>query len=92
MITAHTVRDRLAFRSSLEPLKVPAFRILDALQNFPADVQLDALALTLTTLCRGVEVDPHTLITRASRQLQDADCVRNPALEAIQAYASGELR
>lgn len=89
---AHTVRDRISFGSSLELLKVPSFRILDALQDHPADVQLNALALTLALLCRGVELDVHELVTRANRQIVDADRVRNPALEAIEAYATGELR
>lgn len=87
-----TVRDRIAFRSSLEPLKVPAFLVLDALQHSSPDVQLEALSLTLATLCRSSGVDPHELVTRSNRQLADADSVRVPAIEAIAAYAAGELR
>ena len=90
-LIAGTIRDKIVFRSSLEPLKVPAFLIIDALQHTPADVQIEALALTLATVCRPLGIDPHELVTRAHRQLADADTVRNPHLEAIAAYAAGEL-
>jgi hypothetical protein len=89
---SHTIRDRIAFRSTLVPLKAPAFSILDALQAHPADVQIEALALTLTILAQGAGLDPHQLVERARRQLIDANRVRNPIPEAIEAYAQGELR
>jgi hypothetical protein len=92
MIAPHTVRDRIAFRSSLRPLKVPSFQVIDALQKHPADVQVEALALTLAIITRTLGIDAHDLLTRANRQLTDADAVRNPHIEAIASYASGELR
>lgn len=91
MMSPHTVRDRITFRSTLEPLKVPAFLVIDALQNVSADVQLEALSLTLATMARTHGIDAHQLITRSHRQLADADAVKNPHLEAIAAYAAGEL-
>lgn len=87
----HTVRDRIAFRSSLQPLKGPSFQVIDALQAHPKDVQVEALTLTLAAICRSVGLDAHDLITRANRQLRQADTVRNPHIEAIAAYATGEL-
>jgi hypothetical protein len=92
MMHPHTVRDRIAFRASLEHLKVPAFLVIDALQHSTPDVQLEALSLTLATLCRSVGVDPHELVTRSNRQLAQADAVKNPLIEAISAYAAGELK
>lgn len=91
MMQPHTIRDRIAHRASLGPLKVPAFLVLDALQHSSPDVQVEALALTLATLCRPLGIDPHGLVTRANRQLAEADAVRNPHIEAIAAYAAGEL-
>lgn len=90
-MTPATVRDRIALASDLLPLKVPAFRVLDALQDAPKDVQLRALALTLATACRPLGVDPHDLVSRAKRQLTHADATRNPHVEAIADYAAGEL-
>jgi len=88
----HTIRDRVSFRSTLAPLKTPAFSILDALQSHAADIQLEALALTFTILARGAGLSAHELVDRAGRQLSDAEAVRNPIPEAIAAYAQGELR
>lgn len=92
MMPPHTVSDRITFRSTLEPLKVPAFLVIDALQHCSPDVQLEALSLTLATMARTCGIDAHDLITRSHRQLADADSVKNPAIEAIAAYAAGELR
>lgn len=92
MMEPHTIRDRITFRSTLEPLKVPAFLVIDALQNCSPDVQLEALSLTLATMARSCGVDAHALVVRSHRQLADADSVKNPAIEAIAAYASGELK
>ncbi|EQB10392.1 hypothetical protein [Novosphingobium lindaniclasticum] len=89
---AHTIRDRVAFRSSLSPLKAPAFSLLDSLQAHPADVQIEALSLTFTILAQGAGLNPHELVERSRRQLSDAAAVRNPIPEAIEAYAQGELR
>jgi hypothetical protein len=88
----HTIRSRIAARSSLVPLKAPAFGVIDALQNHPADVQLEALALTFRLLAVGAGLDPHELVARAGRQIAEAEAVRNPIIEAVQAYAQGELR
>jgi hypothetical protein len=88
-----TIRSRVMGRSSLGPLKDPAFRIIDALQSVTdPSVQLDALALTFALVARGTGIDPHELVSRAHRQLRDADALRNPTIEAIEAYAQGELR
>ena len=86
------IRDGVAFRSSLRPLKEPSFRVIAALQDVEASVQIDALALTLTLMADAVGLDPHALITRARRQIADADAVKNPHLEAVRDYAAGELR
>lgn len=91
-MNASRIRDGVSFRSSLAPLKDPAFRVISALQDVEGSVQIDALALTLTIMANAVGLDPHQLIVRANRQIADADTVRNPHLEAIRDYAAGELR
>ena len=88
---AHTIRDKIAFRSSLVALKQPAFNVISALQASPADVQIEAIALTLTIMSDAVGIDAHELITRAHRQMASADQVSNQHLEAIRDYAIGEL-
>ncbi|WJY17648.1 hypothetical protein QQS45_08300 [Alteriqipengyuania flavescens] len=87
-----SVRDGIVFSSDLGRLKVPAFRVLDAVQDVRKDCQLEAIALTLAALCRPLGIDPHALITRANRQLVQTDATRNPHIEAIADYAAGELK
>ena len=91
-MTPSTVQLRVSSRSSLEPLKVPSMVTLDAIQHFPPDVQLQSLALCLAAMCRPLSIDPHDLITRANKQLIEADATRQPIIEAIGAYAGGELK
>ena len=83
---------RISSSSSLEPLKIPTFLVLDALQHAPKDVQLQGLALALAGLCRPLKIDPHDLIVRANRQLNEAEATRQPIFEALGDYAAGELK
>jgi len=86
------IRERLFARSSLAPVKVPAFKLLTGLQDTDEpSLQLDALALCFTLISQSAGIDPHELVSRAKRQIADADAVRNPHLEAIRDYAAGEL-
>jgi hypothetical protein len=87
------LRSQVFANSSLVPLKIPAFLILDAMQHEQSKaVQVDALFLTATLVALGTGIDPHDLIIRAKRQIADADATKNPHLEAIREYASGELK
>lgn len=88
-----TVRERIMARSSLAPIRVPAFDIISAMQRQQdPSIQLDALALTFSIVCLGADIDPHDLVTRAKRQIADAERIDNPILEAIRDYAAGELK
>lgn len=89
----HTIRDRVSARSSLVDLKVPSFRVIDALQvTEDRSIQIDAVALTMTLMAQAVGIDPHELVTRANRQIAEASALKNPHFEAISAYAAGELK
>jgi hypothetical protein len=88
-----SLRERVMANSSLVPLKVPAFTILDAMQmTKDAAIQIDALFLTATLVALGAGIDPHDLIVRAKRQIADADATKNPHLEAIREFGVGEMR
>lgn len=80
--------------SSLRHLKVPAFQLIDTLQGVSKNkaVQLDALFLAATLIAQGAGVDAYDLITRATRQIREADAVRNPHIAAIREFAAGELK
>lgn len=92
MLQPHTVRDRISFRSSTKPLKAPALSVVTALQQHTADVQIESLSLTLVVLASAVGIDPHELITRGKRQLQEAREWGDETIEAIADYGTGELK
>lgn len=77
--------------SSLEPIKVPAFKLLDAVQEEHPSHAIEALVLTLTLICQSTGLDAHELVTRAGRQIRDADALRIPHLDAIRDVAAGVL-
>lgn len=87
-----TLRLRISARCSLGPLKVPAFSILSALQEHPADIQIEALFLCATLMAQSAGLPPHDMVGRALRQISDGDAVRSPHLEAIRDFAAGELK
>jgi hypothetical protein len=88
-----SLRERVMANSSLVPLKIPSFTILDAMSatKDPA-IQIDAMFLTATLVALGAGIDPHDLVVRAKRQIADADATKNPHLEAIREFAFGEMR
>ena len=87
------LRERVMGRSSLIPLKTPAFNLIDILQRTEdASIQLDALCLTFVLICQSAGIDPHDLVSRAKRQAAESNEIPNPHLEAIRDYASGEMK
>lgn len=91
MMEPHTIRDRVAFSSRSVSLKQPAFRVISALQDLDPDVQIEALFLAATVLATSIGLDPHALITRARRILNETEVFPNAHLDAVRDYA-GELK
>ena len=84
-----SLRSQIMANSSLGPLKVPAFTVLDAIQDTQPAYAIDALTLTLVLICQSTGLDAHELVTRAGRQIRDADALRIPHLDAIRDVAAG---
>lgn len=88
----HAIRDRISFRTLAEPLRRPAFRIVDALQFSEPSVQIDALFLTAVAMAAVVGLDPHEMVARARRLLPDAEGPFTEHLQAARDYAKNELK
>ena len=91
MIQPHTVRDRIAFSSRAASLKEPAFQVINAMQGMEKDVQIEALFVAAVALCTSVGIDPHQMIVRTRRMLEETETFRNAHLDAVRDYA-GELK
>jgi hypothetical protein len=88
-----SIRHRLMGGCSLRPLKQTAFTLIDALQHQEDKaLALDAFFLTAVLLSDGVGIDPHELVSRSRRQINEAARLRNPHLQAIKEFAAGELK
>lgn len=85
------VRLALAASVSAERVRTPAFQVVDAIQQMPASLQIEAVYAAAVILARGAGLDPHELVTRAKRQVPDIEYGESAA-SAISDYAKGELR
>jgi hypothetical protein len=85
---------RLSISAAYAPARFrePAFRVLDALQQSPPAIQLDALFLTAVAMAMTVGIDPHEMVARAKRMIPDVDGPFSSQLAAITDYAKGELK
>jgi hypothetical protein len=90
----HAIRDAISFRSSAAKLRVPAFRVIEALQDFPPADQLDAAFLAAVAMSQALGLDPHEMVARARRILPEAEGAYGAGthIGAIRLYAKGELR
>lgn len=88
----HTIRDRIAFSANAARLREPSFSIVDQLQFYPPEVQLDALFTTAVAMSTTIGLDPHEMVVRARRILPDAEGPFTEQLQAARDYAKGELR
>lgn len=91
MMEPHTIRDRVAFSSRSVSLKEPTFRVINALQDLDADVQVEALFMAAVVLSTSIGLDPHDLVARARRILTETEIFPNAHLDAVRDYA-GELK
>lgn len=88
----HAIRSAIAWSSSPQPIREPAFRVVDALQFYPAGVQMDALASLFVAMAEVIGLDAHEMVARAKRQLPDLEGPFTEQLQAARDYAKGELR
>ena len=89
----HPAAIRLAVTaaSAAQPIREPAFRVIDAIQQEPAGRQIEAVFAAAVILARSVGLDPHELVVRARRQVPDVEFGESAA-SAISDYGKGELR
>jgi hypothetical protein len=86
-----TIRLNLAAASAPEPIRHGSFAVLDALQRYRPETQLDALFATAVAMSQSLGLDPHDMVVRARRVLPDLEAAYTNHLQAIRDYAKGEL-
>lgn len=86
-----SIRLALAASSAAEPVRIPAFTVIDAVQRVPAARQIEAVFAAAAILANAIGQDAHELISRAKRQVPDLE-FGETAVSVISDYAKGELR
>lgn len=91
MMQAHTLRDRVVYRTAVAPLREPTFRIAHRMQDVdPAD-QFSALMLAAVVACQAVGLDPHEELERSRRMVDAAEGPFTDQVQALRDYVKGEL-
>ena len=85
------IRTRIGFFNDAAPLREPAFRVINLIQDEQADVQILALATSLYAVCDALQLDPHDLLQKVDRARHHIDGPFQSHFKAIREYAQGEL-
>lgn len=91
MITASTVRDRLAWQA-LDPvrLRMSAYRVITRTQEDPA-MQVAGMAISLVAVCRALGIDMRALIEQSEGVADNLDGPFQSTFRALEAYARNEI-
>jgi hypothetical protein len=90
-VNLSTIADRVRHDSTVGNLRVPAFRVMDRLQDVhPAD-QFRALSLAFVATAEALGLDPHDEVVRARRMMRQAEGPFTDHVQAIRDYARSEL-
>ena len=85
-----TLRLHLGASSRTASVVDPAFGVIDSLQRYPPDLQAEALFAASVVIAGALGADPHDLVSRAKRQMEEVLRLETNAL-IISEYAKGEL-
>lgn len=94
MRSTQSIRDQVALASNPARLRVPCFKVIDALQKTkarPGD-QILAAAITLVAMCESAGINFNDLIGKAIRMTSDVEGPFTAHLQSVRDYASYELR
>ena len=88
---AHTVRDQLRFLANPARLRVPAFRVIERVQDHTPGEQVLATAVALIAMCQSANISLHDVLTTAGNVLADVEGPFTTHLQAVRDYAAGEI-
>lgn len=87
-----TVKDRIGFFNDASGLRVPAFKVINLVQDEDPATQILSIATALVALSEAIGADPHDLIQKIGRAKQHIDTPFSHEYRAIGAYAKGEFQ
>lgn len=87
-----SIRLRLAASSHPRPVREAAFAVLDRIQGFLPEHQLDGIFNLGVAMAEAIGLDPHDMVIRARRMLPEVEGPYTQQLQAARDYAAGELK
>lgn len=91
MYKPHTIRDQVAFSTSAEKIRKPAFEVINRIQGRTPGEQVVGTAVALVAICEAVGLEVHEIIHGAERIISDVDGPYSPEIRAIKEYAKNEI-
>ena len=85
------LRDQIAFFSQPLALRPAVYGLTDAIQQHQPAVQLLSLGVGLHLLCAATGVDIRQVLQTAENAISDVDGPFSDTMNALKAYADGEL-
>jgi len=87
-----SIADRVRTESTVAVLREPAFTLLSRIQDLNPSDQVRAQFLVACVIAEAIGLNPHEEIERAVRIMRPAEGPHTVHVQAIRAYAEGELR
>lgn len=91
MISPDSVRDQVVFAASPARLRVPAFTVIDRIQNYTPGEQLLGTAIAVVAMAEATGMSLHDLLTIARNCMAHVEGPFSHHVQAIRDYAKHEL-
>lgn len=85
------LRDNIIFFSDVNSLRAPVYGLTNQLQGHKPHLQLLSLGVSLFMLCEATGINVRDVLTVAENATYDVDSPFSHQVNALKAYAEGEL-
>lgn len=88
---AHTVRDQIRFLCNPARVRVPAFRVIERIQDCTPGEQILGTAVALVAMTQSAGIHLDDVMRVAFNLMNDAEAPFTSHLKAVRDYAVGEI-
>lgn len=91
MISAPAIREQIALAANPARLRIPAFRVIDRMQDYRPGEQLLGTAVALVAMSEAIGMSLHDLLSVAQNAMREVEGPFTHHVQAIRDYAKHEL-
>lgn len=88
---AHTVRDQLRFLCNPARVRIPAFNVINRVQDHTPGEQLLGTAVALIAMCEAANINLSDVVGNARNIMAHAEGPFSSHVQAVRDYAAGEI-